>query len=234
MFALVLAGGKGERLRPLTSDRPKPMVPVAGRPILEHHLAWLRENGVTDVVLLCGYRHEAIESHFGDGARFGLRVRYSVEDEPLGRGGAFKLGWRQVPESERVVIGTNGDNMVEQPLAPLLRQHERTGATATVMLAPLRSPFGVVRLRGSRILGFDEKPLLPYWVNAGVYALGREFFSMLPDVGDHETTVFPALASERRLYGFKSRAYWKPIDTLKDVREAEEHLHGMAGKMPAL
>jgi NDP-sugar pyrophosphorylase family protein len=224
VFALVLAGGKGERLRPLTSDRPKPMVPVCGRPILEHHLEWLRQNGVSDVVLLCGYRHQAIESHFGDGGRFGLRVRYSIEDEPLGRGGAFKLGFHQVPEGERMVIGTNGDNLVEQPLTPLIAQHERSGATATAMLAPLRSPFGVVRLRGRRILGFDEKPLLPYWVNAGVYALAREFFAMLPDVGDHETTVFPELAATGRLYGFKSRAYWKPIDTLKDVREAEGHL----------
>jgi NDP-sugar pyrophosphorylase family protein len=232
LFALVLAGGKGERLRPLTADRPKPMVPVNDKPILQHHLEWLAGNGVSDVVLLCGYMHEAIEAYFGDGERLGLRIRYSVEDSPLGRGGAFKRGFQQVPAGETTVIGTNGDNIVEQPLAPLLRRHRRsqTGrqhAVATVMLAPLRSPYGVVRLsRGSRVLGFEEKPLLPYWVNAGVYALEREFFAMLPDVGDHETTVFPELASKGRLFGFRSDAYWKPIDTVKDVTEAAAHLAG--------
>jgi NDP-sugar pyrophosphorylase family protein len=227
MYALVLAGGKGERLRPLTADRPKPMVPLNDRPILEHHLEWLAGNGVTDVVLLCGYMHEAIQRHFGDGSRFGLRVVYSVEDTPLGRGGAFRKGFQQVPAGERTVVGTNGDNIVEQALAPLLSRHRRSHAVATVMLAPLRSPFGIVRLsRGSRITGFDEKPLLPYWVNAGVYALEREFFAMLPELGDHETTVFPELASQGKLFGFRSDAYWKPIDTVKDVNEAAAHLAG--------
>ena len=227
LYALVLAGGKGERLRPLTADRPKPMVLVNEKPILQHHLEWLAGNGVTDAVLLCGYKHEAIEAYFGDGARFGLRVHYSIEDTPLGRGGAFKRGFEQVPESEQTVIGTNGDNIVEQRLTPLLQRHRRSRAVATVMLAPLRSPFGVVRLsRGNRIVGFEEKPLLPYWVNAGVYALEREFFAMLPDVGDHETTVFPELATQGRLFGFRSEAYWKPIDTVKDVTEAAAHLSG--------
>jgi NDP-sugar pyrophosphorylase family protein len=229
LYALVLAGGKGERLRPLTSDRPKPMVMVGDKPILQHHLEWLARNGVTDAVLLCGYMHGVIEAHFGDGERVGLRIRYSIEETPLGRGGAFKRGFQQVPAGESTVIGTNGDNIVEQPLAPLLRSHRRAHAVATVLLAPLRSPFGIVRLsRGSRVAGFEEKPLLPYWVNAGVYALEREFFAMLPDVGDHETTVFPELASQGRLFGFRSSAYWKPIDTVKDVTEAAAHLAGEA------
>ena len=92
------------------------------------------------------------------------------------------------------------------------------------MLAALRSPFGVVRLRGTRVLGFAEKPLLPYWVNAGVYVLNREFFAMLPDVGDHETTAFPELADAGKLYGYKSSAFWKAVDTVKDVTEASQHL----------
>ena len=214
-------------MRPLTADRPKPMVPVGDKPILQRHLEWLAANGVSDVVLLCGYKHEAIESHFGDGTKFGLRVHYSIEDTPLGRGGAFKRGFEQVPAGETTVIGTNGDNIVEQALAPLLRAHRRSKAVATVMLAPLRSPYGIVRLsRGNRVLGFEEKPLLPYWVNAGVYALEREFFAMLPDVGDHETTVFPQLASRGQLFGFRSDAYWKPIDTVTDVTEAAAHLAG--------
>ena len=92
MYALILAGGKGERLRPLTDTLPKPMVPVCGKPILEHQVEWLKRGGVTDVVFLAGYRADAIQEHFGDGSAFGINAHYSVEDSPLGRGGAIKAG----------------------------------------------------------------------------------------------------------------------------------------------
>src|SRR3989304_592718 len=146
MYALVLAGGRGERLRPLTDDRPKPMVAVAGAPILEHHLCWLRSQGVSHAVLLCGYMAEAIREHFGDGPRLGLTIHYSVEETPLGRGGAFKQGFRYVPTGEEMVIGTNGDIITDQPLGPLMRAHRRRDAVATIMLTPLVSPFGIVRV----------------------------------------------------------------------------------------
>ena len=224
MFAIILAGGKGERLRPLTGDKPKCMVPLAGKPILEYQVEWLREGGVTDIVVACGYLHQAIEKHFEDGSRWGVRMRYSVEDQPLGRGGALKLAYRQVPPEEPFAIATNGDNVNTQPLAPIVRQHRRTGAVATLMLTQLRSPYGIVRHRGKRILGFQEKPLLPHWLSAGVYVLNREFFADLPDVGDHEDGLFPRLAEEGRLYAFRSRTYWKAIDTVKDLSEAAAQL----------
>ena len=225
MYALILAGGKGERLRPLTSDRPKPMIPLAGKPILEHQLEWLRGQGVTDVILLCGYLHKVVSSHFGDGSRLGLRIAYSVESEPLGRGGAFKKAFQLVPPDVPYVIGTNGDNITDQPLAPLVRSHRRTGAIATIMLAPVVSPFGIARMGGrSHIRGFEEKPRLPYWLNAGVYVLSREFFADLPDKGDHETTLFPRLAECGKLRGYRSGAYWKGIDTVKDLAEVEAYL----------
>ena len=224
MFAIILAGGKGERLRPLTGDRPKVMVPLLGKPILEYQVAWLRDSGATDVVVACGYLHEAIEQYFEDGGRWGVRMTYSVEREPLGRGGALKLAYREVPAAEALVIAANGDNVNTQPLAPMLRQHQRTGATATLLLTQLRSPYGIVQQRGKQIVGFREKPLLPHWLSAGVYLLRREFFAGLPDVGDHEDDLFPRLAVEGRLYGFRSRSYWKAIDTVKDLNEAAEQL----------
>ena len=228
MYAIVLAGGKGERLRPLTSDRPKSMVPLAGKPILEYQVEWLREGGVTDIVLACGYLHEALEEYFGDGSRWGVRMQYSVESQPLGRGGALKLAYRRVPDSEPLVIGTNGDNVSRQPLEPVIRQHRRTGAVATLVLTQLRSPYGIVQQRGKRITGFREKPPLPYWLNAGVYVLGREFFVGLPDVGDHEDELFPRWVSEGKLYAFRSTAYWKAIDTVKDLTEAAAQLEAEA------
>lgn len=222
MYALIIAGGEGERLRPLTSDRPKAMILVAGRPIIEHQFEWLRAGGVTDAVLLCGYRADVLKEYIGDGRRFGVNVQYSIEAEPLGRGGALKQGFRCVPEDHETVIAINGDNLITQPLPELINFHQSKLAIATVMLAPLRSQYGIVDITDDgRIQSFREKPELPYWVNAGVYVLQREFFTLLPDKGDHETTTFPLLVERRKLYGFRSRAYWRPVDGLKDLAEAE-------------
>jgi len=228
VYALIIAGGEGERLRPLTSDRPKPMIPVAGRPILEYQIRWLAGQGVSDVILLCGYKAEVIQEHFGDGSRFGLRVHYSLEEEPLGRGGALKLGARLLPPDEELARALNGDILTNQPLAPLLRYHRRKGATATVMLTRLRSPYGITRGdRAGHIVAFEEKPLLPHWINAGLYVLAADFFRRLPERGDHETTTFPELAAEGKLLGYRSRAYWRTIDTFKDLTEAEAEVREM-------
>ncbi len=229
MYALIIAGGEGERLRPLTSDRPKPMIQVGGRPILEYQMDWLRREGVSDVVVLCGYKGEVIQKHFGDGSSFGLRVHYSPEEEPLGRGGALRQGYGHVPHGEKTVLGINGDILTNQPLAPLLRYHRRKAAAATVMLTPLRSPYGIARVdRNGRIVTFSEKPLLPYWVNAGVYVLSPQFFRRLPLKGDHEDTAFPALSVQGKLFGYRSKAYWRTVDTFKDLTEAERELPELA------
>ena len=228
MLAIVLAGGKGERLRPLTSDRPKSMVPLLEKPILEYQVEWLRESGVTEIIVACGHLHHVIEEYFQDGSRWGVRMSYSLERKPLGRGGALKLAYRQASPSEPFVIATNGDNVHTQPLTPMIRQHERTGAVATLLLSQLRSPYGIVQQRGKRIIGFREKPLLPHWLSAGAYVLSPEFFADLPDVGDHEDALFPRLAEEGRLYAFRSRTYWKAIDTVKDLNEAAGQLAAQA------
>ncbi len=229
MYALIIAGGEGERLRPLTNDRPKPMVPVAGKPILAYQVEWLRQQGVSHIVMCCGYRAEAIQRYFGDGQDWGLHIQYSIEEEPLGRGGALKLGYRLVPPQEEVVLGLNGDTITSQALAPFLRYHRRRRAAATVMLVRLRSPYGIVRLvPGGHIQAFLEKPLLPHWINAGIYLLSPEFFQRLPHRGDHETTTFPELAAQGRLFGYKSAAYWRTIDTMKDLSEAEAEVRHLA------
>ncbi len=224
MFAIIIAGGEGQRLRPLTDDRPKSMVDLGGKPILEHQLLWLRENGVTDVVVACGYLHEVIQEHFGEGSAIGLKMRYSIEEEPLGRGGALKLAAGQIPPTERIVVALNGDNVFTHPLGPMLEQHARTSAVGTLLLTQLRSPYGIVRQEGERITAFEEKPLLPHWLSAGMYLLNRGFFDMLPDKGDHEDSLFPQLVEEGRLYAYRSDSYWKAIDTVKDLKEAAAQL----------
>ena len=225
MYAVVLAGGKGERLRPFTEDRPKPMVEIMGIPMLGYQLEWLRGQGVTDVILSCGYRHEVIETYFGDGERLGMRVGYSVEHEPLGRGGALRLALGQVPEGEDLVIATNGDVITNLKLAPLIASHRARKMLATIYLTPFVSPYGIVETDGDdRVTQFREKPELPYWINGGIYALARAIREHLPERGDHETTTFPELARGGKLGAFKSPAYWRGVDTIKDVTEVASEM----------
>ena len=225
MYALILAGGRGERLRPLTDTVAKPMVQANGRPVLLYQVSQLKSQGITDIVVLCGYRWESIRDFFGDGSAFGVRIQYSVEDTPLGRGGALKQGLGVIPGSERTVIAMNGDTLTTQELEPLLELHGHSGARATVMLTPYPSPYGVVEMDSSgKVLAFKEKGDLPYWINAGAYVLEAAIKEELPDLGDHETTTFPRLTERGLLYGYESRAFWKSIDSHKDLREAEDGL----------
>ena len=232
MYALILAGGKGERLRPLTDSLPKPMVPVCGKPILEHQVEWLKAGGVTDVVFLAGYRWEAIKDYFGDGGDFGINAHYSVEDSPLGRGGAIKMGYSQVPESEDTVAVLNGDIITDETLDNLSARHrERRSANeshmATIMVVPMVSPYGLVDMDADgTVTGFREKVEMEHWINAGIYLFERSIAAQLPDLGDHETETFPRLAQAGRLAALKSRRFWRSVDSFKDLREAEEHVSG--------
>ena len=235
MYALILAGGMGERLRPLTDALPKPMVPLHGKPILAHQVEWLKSAGVTDVVFLAGYRWEAIQDYFGDGAEFGIRVHYSVEDTPLGRGGAIRKGLVLVPETEQSVVATNGDVVTREALTSILDRHlEEIKANpdhlATIMVVPMVSPYGLVDVdEGDEVVGFREKVEMPHWINAGVYILDRRIYSDLPEIGDHETETFPGLAREGKISAYKSRAFWRSVDSFKDLREAEEHMQKLEG-----
>jgi len=225
MQAIILAGGKGERLRPFTQDRPKCMVEILGVPLLGYQLQWLSAQGVTEIIVSCGYRHEVIQNYFGTGEKWGVRLQYSVEAQPLGRGGALKLAFGLLPPGEDLCLATNGDVVTNVRLKPLVQAHRQSGCLATVVLAPFISPYGIVEVDAEdRILAFHEKPELPYWMNAGIYVLAREIEPLLPDQGDHEDSTFPQLARERRLGAYRSRAYWRSVDTVKDMSEVAKEL----------
>ena len=230
MFALILAGGKGERLRPLTDTLPKPMAPLVGKPILWYQVQWLKRAGVSDIVFLVGYRWEMVRDYFGDGAEFGIRAYYSVEDAPLGRGGAIRQGFAQVPEDEDAVFVLNGDIITAEDPASLLETYRRRRADAaghlvTIMTVPMVSPYGLVDLNeANEVVGFREKVELPHWINAGVYVFDRSVAPLLPELGDHEVETFPALAEEGSIGAFPSRAFWRSVDSFKDLQEAEDFL----------
>ena len=234
MYALTIAGGQGERLRPLTDNLPKPMVPVAGKPILAHQVAWLKAAGVTDVVFLAGYRWQAIKDYFGDGQALGIRAHYSVEDAPLGRGGAIRKGISLVPETEQTMVVLNGDVITRQSLEAMLQRHRACkdadpGHLATIMITPMVSPYGLVDVDSlDRVVGFREKVQMPHWINAGVYVLERGILPELPEIGDHENDAFPRLAAAGRISAFKTTEFWRSVDSFKDLREAEEFLDSSA------
>ncbi|MBM3939776.1 MAG: nucleotidyltransferase family protein [SAR202 cluster bacterium] len=218
--ALVLAGGKGERLRPLTDDRPKPMVPVGDRPLIEYHLRWLASNGVRRAILLVGYKQEVIRQHFAVERVPGLTVECVGEDRPLGRGGAIRNGFEVADVHDELIIATNGDVVSEQPIADMLALHRETNALVTVLLTRMVSPFGVVEVDDAQMItSFREKPVLSFWINGGAYVLSREALLRFPREGDHETLLFPDLARSGRIAGFKSEAYWKSVESAKDLRE---------------
>ena len=232
MFALILAGGKGERLRPLTDTLPKPMAPLAGQPILEHQVRWLRSAGVSEVVFLAGYRWPQVQDYFGAGGGFDIRAHYSVEDSPLGRGGAIRQGFASVPETEDAVFVLNGDIITAADPAALLAAYRRRQAAnpahlATIMVTPMVSPYGIVELDGPEgVAAFREKAELPHWINAGIYVFDRRIAPLLPEVGDHETETFPALARQGRIAAYPTRDFWRSVDSFKDLREAEDYLQG--------
>jgi len=222
MFALILAGGFGKRLKPYTDKIPKPMIKVGGKPIIEWQIEWLKRYGITRFIFLTGYLSEAIEDYFGDGSNWGVKIEYSKEEEPLGTAGAVKKAERLIDEDEFFLL--NGDVLTN--LNPvLLRGELKEEVDGVLALVPLKSPYGIVDLDSSNfILRFREKPIIEdYWINAGILLFNRDALRYFPERGNYETEVLPRLAEERKLKGFKySSVYWKSIDSYKDLEEANE------------
>lgn len=223
--AIILAGGKGERLRPLTNDRPKVMVEVAGKPILYWQIEWMKAHGIKKFVITVSYLHEVIEGYFKDGKEFGVEIAYSFEETPLGRGGAIKQAFAQdLIKDDSDVIVTNGDIITKFDLSKMIETHEAEKPLVTLLLVPYLSRWGVAKVDDdNHISGFEEKPRLPYWINGGIYVFSREVEPVLPKVGDHEQETFPKIEKERFL-GYKDESFWRAVDVIKDRSEAEAFL----------
>jgi len=221
--AIILAGGRGERLRPLTSDRPKPMIDLFGHPVLFYILRWLKEYKFRQVILSCAYKHEIISSHFGDGTDLGLNLTYSIEETPLGRGGGVKLASQLLEDKDAPVLVINGDIVTNLSISDLLASHSSSEADVTIVTVPLNSPYGIVEINEKDLaIEFREKPVLPYWVNAGIYMINASVFPFFPDRGDHEETLFPALAKQEKLHAYRFLGFWRTIDTIKDFEEIKQ------------
>ncbi len=231
MQAVILVGGQGTRLRPLTDTRPKPMMPLVDRPFVAHQIALLRRFGVTDVVFSCGYRPGALESYFGDGDAEGMRIRYVVDPAPLGTAGAIKNAQGALDPDQRILV-LNGDVLTDLDLGALASAHEESQVLGSLTLTDVDDPsrYGLVRLFEDRgVEEFVEKPDAadlrpgePFRINAGTYLFEPEVLDEIPAgvTCSIERDIFPRLAAGRRLAGYPSQAYWRDIGTPESYLQA--------------
>jgi NDP-sugar pyrophosphorylase family protein len=220
MEAVIFAGGRGKRLRPLTDKTPKSLVIIAGKPILYWQLKWLELYDVDSIIIAGGYLSHRIKEYINNKFK-GMNIRIAREDKPLGTGGALRNAESLINGSKFYAL--NGDNITNLNLSKLKVKNSDVGEIA---LTPLYSDKGVVVTRGSRIEMFKEKPKINgYWMNAGVYLLTDRIFKYLPKEGDIESATFAELAKKGLLGCVKfSDAYLKSVDSFKDIEKISDYL----------
>ena len=222
MEAIILAGGKAERLGDAAGGRPKALVEVAGKPLAAYQVGRLARAGVTRVIFACAA---------GNGAQFvselsgiGPEIVAAEEPERLGRGGGIKFAARARTERGEV-LALNGDELVAVDFGALLAAHREGGALATITVARPKSQFGLVQVDDDDlVLGFEEAGRVPYWVNCGNYVLTEEAIARFPDRGDHESSTFPELAASGDLRAYRHEGLWLTVNTPKELRVAQEQL----------
>ncbi len=227
MRAVVMAGGEGTRLRPLTSNQPKPMVPIVGKPCMEHILELLREHGFQDVVITVAFLPQAIRSYFGDGEALGLNIEYSVEESPLGTAGSVRLASDRLDETFLVI---SGDALCDIDLGKIVEFHQEKGAAVTIGLKSVENPleFGIVVTdEDGRVERFLEKPswgqVFSDTINTGIYVLEPEVLRHIPTDRpfDFSKELFPLLLEMGRpIYGYVCEGYWQDIGNLDQYRQA--------------
>jgi mannose-1-phosphate guanylyltransferase / phosphomannomutase len=235
MKAVIMAGGQGTRLRPLTSNQPKPMIPIVNIPCMEHIVNLLKRHGFTDIVVTLQFMPEEIQDYFGDGSDWGVEIRYSVEDAPAGTAGSVKMAERQLElngdaAGERFLV-ISGDALTDADLTHLVRFHEERDSEATMVLKSVENPldFGIVITQeDGRISRFLEKPawgqVFSDTVNTGIYLLEASVMAQIPEEEEYDFSkeLFPKLLEAGRvLYGFVTEDYWEDIGTLEQYASAQ-------------
>jgi NDP-sugar pyrophosphorylase family protein len=222
MEAIILCGGKAERMGDAAGGRPKSLVEVGGRPLAAYQVARLAKAGVERVIMACAAgQGELFEREL---AGLGAEVVAAEEPERLGRGGGIRFAARERRETGDV-FALNGDELVAVDFDALLARHREAGGAATITVTQPRSPFGVVDLGdGDMVTGFSEAGSIPYWVSCGIYVLSDEALERFPERGDHESSTFPELAGEGRLRAYRHDGLWLTVNTPKELRTAADHV----------
>lgn len=229
MKAVIMAGGEGTRLRPLTSNCPKPMLPLANRPMMEHIIELLKRHGVDEIVVTVAFLANQIRTYFGDGSEFGVKMVYATEDQPLGTAGSVRNAMDHLTERFLVI---SGDVLTDIDLSKILTFHEEKSAVATIGLVAVENPleFGIVITRDDgSVERFLEKPtwgeVFSDTINTGIFVLEPEIFAHIPDGRpvDFSGEVFPSLLADGRpLYGAVAEGYWEDVGTLESYVSAHK------------
>lgn len=229
--AVILAGGKGTRLRPLTNTIPKALLPVHGKTLTEHLFDLFLKYDITEIVLSVGHLKEKIMDYFGDGKRFGVHITYIEEKEPLGTAGPLLLAKEYLRET---FIACNGDELKEIDIAEMAKVHNNHKALATLALTSVQDPqhYGVAKLHGNRILMFVEKPAPgtepSKLINSGFYIMEPEVLNYIPEgFAMLETNVFPQLANDGKLFGYPFHGQWFDTGTMERYERAKQHWRGI-------
>ena len=212
MKAIILAGGRGKRLRPITDYVPKPLIPIKNIPIIEWQIKYLKKFGISEIIVCSGYKTKMIENYLNN-QKLGIKITFSVEDKPLGTGGAIKKAGKKIKDESFLVI--NGDTITNIDLKKLIKKNN------TIASIQLKTKFGILQTDGNKIIKFDEKKEInDIWMNAGIYHLKKETLKELPTIGDIEKTLFPDYAKKEKLTTIKfTNSKWYSIDSFKDMEE---------------
>jgi NDP-sugar pyrophosphorylase family protein len=199
----------------------------------EHHK---NDSQLVKLIIACGYQYQVIQNYFKNIPDLNIKIQYSVEEQPLGRGGAIKLAAKSLVDNQSPTLVMNGDILTDISLGNLLAEHERASASATIVTVPLHSPYGIVETDNqSNVTRFVEKPELPHWLNAGIYMINSELWSEFPEIGDHEKDLFPKLVESKQLKAYKYNGFWRTIDTAKDLFDLTSEIEkGLIGQQFAI
>jgi dTDP-glucose pyrophosphorylase len=225
MQAVIMAGGYGKRLRPLTEDIPKPMLPVGDRPLLERTIDRLRESGIKRVQISTHYLKDKITDYFGDGEGFGVELNYVSEDQPLGTAGALGL----MDLSDEPILVMNGDILTQVDFRAMLDFHYQHNADMTIAVRQydIDVPYGVVETDGVRVVRIAEKPTVRNFINAGMYLLNPEVHQFIPDSRKYDMPelINRLIDESRMVICFPVREYWMDIGKVEDYRKAMDDLN---------
>jgi len=210
--AIILAGGRGKRLKPIADYIPKPLVPIKNTPIIEWQLKYLKKFGITEAIICTGYKTKMIENHL-DIKNIGINIKFSIEKEPLGTGGAIKKAGKMINDESFVVM--NGDTICNIDLTKLVKK------TNSIAAIELRTKYGILETDDDKIIKFKEKKEMSnVWMNAGIYHLQRQILQELPSKGDIEKTLFPDYTKKGKLNTVKFKnTKWYSVDSFKDMEE---------------
>ena len=212
MKAIILAGGRGKRLRPITDYVPKPLISIKNIPIIEWQIKYLKKFGISEVIICSGYKTEMIENYLKN-KKLGIKITFSIENKPLGTGGAIKKAGKKIRDKSFIVI--NGDIITNIDLEKLMKKEN------SIASIQLKTNFGILQTDKDKIIKFDEKKEIKnLWMNAGIYHLSKETIKELPNVGDIEKTLFPDYAKKEKLSTIKfTNSKWYSVDSFKDMEE---------------